>query len=92
MMAHVHQHEGVQTVAPGRFALAAAYKLPLLTETLADPGIIPGHALLRSDLAHYADLAQIWLRQRHGLEDIGRALYHVLCERHTFHGCVEAAL
>lgn len=40
MMVHVHQHDGIGTIAPQRFALAAAYKLPLLTEGLADAGVL----------------------------------------------------
>jgi len=93
-MLHVHQHEGVNTVAPGRVALAAAYRLPYFTETITDPGIFGTTHWLMSDRAHMADFVHMWLRtsgQGH-LQDIGHALHRLLCQRYTFRVCVEAAL
>ena len=91
MVAHVHQHEGVHTVAPSRFALAAAYWLPVLTETLADAGIFAGHVMM-SDQAHYADLAKLWIGSEARLGDFGYALHHLLCVEHGFRKVVDAAV
>jgi hypothetical protein len=92
LVAHVHQHEGVRTVAPGRFALAAAYGLPLVTETLDDPGIFTPGTLLQSDAAHYADFTRMWLGDEAKLRDFGASLHWLLCREHTFRRCVDQAV
>lgn len=92
LMAHVHQLEGVYTVAAQRFCLAAAYRLPLITETLADPGIFAGK-VLTTDAAHYADFVSMWLAgDGNRLRDYGAALHYLLCVAKPFRKCVEAAL
>ena len=96
MMCHVHQLESVYTVAAQRFCLAAAYGMPLVTETLADPGIFE-HLVLMSDHAHYADFTAMWLGKNepgddNRLRDFGAALHYLLCIEKTFRKCVEAAL
>ena len=91
-MCHVHQLEGVYTVAAQRFALAAAYGLPLVTETLADPGIFAGKVLM-TDHQHYPEFVAMWLAgDGNRLRDLGRELHYLLTEQYTFRKCVEAAL
>ena len=92
-MVHIHQHDGIPTIAPQRFAIAAAYKLPMITETLADCDGLE-HVLLTSDYAHLAMFAHQWLTgPQHGmLSSLGHALHQKLCVEHTFRTGVEAAL
>lgn len=93
-MVHIHQLEGVNTVAPQRFALAAAWKLPIISETLYDPGIFRYNHLIMADYANLPDIAQMWLRRNdpHILQQFGENLYHLLCCEYTFRKCVEGAL
>lgn len=93
-MLHVHQLDNVNTVAPGRFALAAAYSLPVISERLDERGVFEYGCMLTSDYANLADFADMWLRhnEAHILADYGRALHNLLCRDHTFRKCVEAAL
>lgn len=76
--------------APIRFALAAAHKLPIVSETLLDPYPLTG-------LVHTANYDSIPSAVRANLKDPNRAevaeeIYRVLCEEMTFRCCVEAAL
>lgn len=93
-MLHMHQHDGIATCAPQRFALAAAYELPLITETLAEWGIFRHSHLLSSDYAHLATFTQMWTRRNEAqiLENFGRALHQLLCVEKTFRACVEGAV
>lgn len=92
---HVHQLDTAFTVAPQRFALAAAYRLPIISETLSDSGIF-GHAdLLTSSHEHLAAFTRMWTHgraERERLADFGHALYQKLCVERTFRHEVEAAL
>ncbi len=89
-MLHVHQHDHVATVAPQRFALAAAYKLPLVSETVCEPG--PFADVVR--FAEYGALADFTREalHRNGLDDAGEALFRLLCVDKTFKRCIEEAL
>jgi hypothetical protein len=93
-MLHVHQHDAIHTVAPLRFALAAAYQLPVISEQVADRGGIKHSAMLTSDYANYANFAHMWLIRNEAriLEDYGRSLHGLLCRDQTFRTSVEAAL
>jgi hypothetical protein len=93
-MLHVHQHDAIHTVAPLRFALAAAYQLPVISEQVADRGGIKHSAMLTSDYANYANFAHMWLIRNEAriLEDYGRSLHGLLCRDQTFRASVEAAL
>lgn len=92
-MVHIHQIEGVNTVAPQRFALAAAWKLPVITETLYDSGIFRYNHLIMSDYANLPDVAALWLHRNdaHILQQFGENLWHLLCVEHTFRQYVEEA-
>lgn len=91
MMLHVHQNDGIHTVAPQRWALAAAYKLPLITENIADCGIFSNGYMMQCARDYLADFIKMW-RDSHRLVDYGNALHQLLCVEHTFRSCVEAAL
>lgn len=93
-MLNIHQREGVNAVAAQRFALAAAYKLPVITETLADAGIFDHTTILQSDYGNLVEFAQMWLCRNDGhmLAEWGERLYQLLCIENTFEKCVNAAL
>ena len=91
---HVHQHDDVPGVAALRLAVAAAYQVPVITETCAEYGIFGHSTLLMSDYTHLAKFVQSWTCQAEAriLADYGRALYSLLCEEQTFRKCIEAAV
>lgn len=93
-MVHIHQHDAIPGVAALRLALAAAYKMPVITETCADYGIFGQGDLLRADYAWLAEATQQWVCRNDAkmLEEYGRSLYHTLCEVHTFRKCIEEAV
>ncbi len=93
-MLHIHQHDGIATLAPLRVALAAAYRLPLITETCHDYGILGSSHRLVSDYDNIPAFVQKWTHQneRRILADYGNALHGLLCRDYTFRKCVEAAL
>jgi hypothetical protein len=93
-MIHVHQRDDYQALAPQRFALAAAYRLPLITETLPEHAPFGYSNLLMSSHEHLPAFAQMWLGRNDSriLEDYGWALHSFLCRDNTFRQCVERAL
>jgi len=93
-MLHIHQHDDVATVAPQRWALAAAYELPLITEGVEDSGLFDFTHALSTDYNNLASMAHIFIKQQNPrvLEDKAKALHQFLCVEHTFRKCVEAAL
>lgn len=93
-MIHVHQLEGVNTVAPQRFALAAAYKLPLITENLYNTGIFNHRHLIMADYTTLPEVTEQWVRRNDVriLDEYGCNLYHLLCEQYTFRRVVDGAI
>ncbi len=93
-MLHIHQHDDVATVAPQRWALAAAYKMPLITESVEDSGLFDFSHALSTDYNNLASIAHDFIRRQNPrvLEDKGVALHQFLCVEHTFRKCIEAAL
>lgn len=92
---HIHQHDNLRTVAPQRFALAAAYSLPLISETIDDRGVfVVGQDFIMSDYDNMPTVVDMWTRRNESriLEDYGRALHQKLCVENTFKSFVEAAL
>lgn len=93
LMVHIHQHEGLRTVAPTRWMACAAYHLPMLSEKVEDPGLF-AHTCLWADYNFIPGFAKLvlsdkWARDLRGYADI---LHDQLCERYTFRKCIEAAL
>lgn len=91
LMLHVHQHDHVATVAPQRFALAAAYHLPLVSETVCEPGLFGDQTVIWSEYPALPDRVSGALREN-GLAAFGEALHQLLCIDYPFRKCVEQAL
>jgi hypothetical protein len=89
-MLHVHQHDGISTIAPQRFALAAAYRIPLISETACEPGPVKD-AVVWANYDALPEVVTERVRYR-SLADYGEALYQVLCVERTFKSEVEKAL
>jgi hypothetical protein len=92
LMVSAHQYPAA-TIAPLRFAIAAAHSLPLLTEAVTDP--YPH--VLGMDLAHaeyhvLPDAVAGLLRDQERRERLGAMLRHRLCVEWTFRRGVEEAV
>ena len=100
-MLHIHQWEGIQTIAPQRWALAAAYGLPLLSEMVIDGGIFSDNYVMYASYEYLAHFVPRKLLKRGDefdsvngsiLENYGRELHQLLCVERTFRVNVEAAV
>ena len=94
-LTNVHQWAHVQVAAPQRFALAAAYRKPLFTETLRKPGIFTHTYVFQFAMSYMADFLAMWTHRRENqqrLKDMGEALYDLLCARNTFRSVIEREL
>lgn len=92
---HVHQWSHVPGVPALRVVVAAAYRLPFITETCADAGLFAKHhTFLQADYGHLSRFVKLWTQEtdHHRLEDFGWALNELLCDQLTFRKSVEAAL
>lgn len=90
-MVYVHQTE-LPIGAPLRFALAAAYKLPLICEGMADPyPLREGRDFLSCSLSEMPAKVESWLSGGK-LPLIGENLHHTLCLEFPFRKCVEEAV
>lgn len=93
-MLNVHQNDQPAPMEePLRFALAAAYKLPLVSEEVQDPGLL----LYGTDfLSHpYGGLVMAVERVLFApslASVLGDNLHHQLCVEHTFERCVLRAM
>jgi hypothetical protein len=86
-MLNIHQTPA-PIAEPLRFALAAAYMLPLLTEDLKDPYPMKDHAhILSTPYDKIIENVRYWLTDA-DLATIGEALHHLLCYRFNFKDCV----
>jgi len=91
---HVHQHDDKPGMPPLRLVVAAAYRMPFITETVADPGIFGYTHFMQSEYTHLADFVRMWAcdEDRQRLNDYGAALHDLLCRDMTFRRSVEVAL
>lgn len=90
-MAYVHQ-TAMPIGAPLRMALAAAYRLPVISERLADP--YPhedGSDVILADYGEILPKTRAWLSDSR-LPGIGENLYQKLCVQMPFKKCVEEGL
>lgn len=91
-MLHIHQHEKVHTVAPLRYAIAAAYHMPLISESVYDAGIFD-KAVLYADYGNLADYTALMLRRyADRLRAKADMLHELLCIKGNFRSYVEGAL
>ena len=83
-MVYVHQ-TAAPIGAPLRWALAAAYRVPLLCENLADPyPLEPGRDLMMCEYQHVAQNVPGWIVSEAVSIRMGEALYKTLCIDHSF--------
>lgn len=90
-MLHVHQHETIHTVAPQRWAIAAAYRLPVISESVIDKGDLAQVYGLFADFDDLPDFLATWKDDRR-LAEYGEWLYNFLCVERSFRKNVEAAV
>lgn len=88
---HVHQWDYAPTVAPQRFALAAAYRKPVVSELVADKGLMSEVQGLWCDYEYLPTFAKLW-KDDNRLSDLGAALHYLLVEKYPFRRCIENAL
>lgn len=92
---HVHQHnERDKQGVPGlRMVVAAAHRMPVICEEVADRGIFGYSTVMLSDYSHIAEFISYNLKgDWRRLEDYGYALNSLLCYQHSFRRTVENAL
>lgn len=91
---HVHQVAEAPAIPPLRMVVAAAYSLPVISETPARRGIFHDGYLLHSDHAHIAEFAYFWAVKEKGpfLQGFGDGLHRLLCHDLPFRKSVEVAL
>lgn len=88
-MLNVHKEADGNYVEPLRFALAAAYALPVLTETLADPH--PYRGVEQAPYDRLVPRLREMLREDYaGWKERGRILWETLTGEHSFRQEVEA--
>ncbi|MDD5007570.1 MAG: hypothetical protein PHC68_04095, partial [Syntrophorhabdaceae bacterium] len=87
------QQYSLSVIAPLRFAIAAAHKLPVLTETVAIPWPhVIGHDLWQASIDTMPIEAARLLANPELLRQLGDNLHHRLCVEWTFRKGVEEAL
>lgn len=92
--AMLNVHQGHSTIGePLRFAVAAAYRMPLLSENLYDPWPLEdGKTVLQAPYAGIVGAVMGWMRSRGDLAAFGEALYQKLCVENDFRRGVEEAV
>lgn len=90
-MAYVHQTNS-PVGAPLRFALAAAYKLPVISERIESPiPCMPGRDYVEASYDKFLDLLEERLSEG-DLRLFGENLHQTLCMDRTFRSCVQDAV
>jgi hypothetical protein len=88
----IHQFPDKPTMPVLRLVVAAAYRLPFITQAVHDVGVYKW-GIMQSDLAHFADFVALWANDTSPtLSNYGHSLYAHLCEDFTFRQSVECAL
>jgi hypothetical protein len=89
---HIHQHDKVPTVAPLRFAIAAAWHKPLISEDVHERGIFED-AVLYAEYGTLPDYTALMVRRYPQLlRAKADELHDMLCVSGSFRSFVEAAL
>lgn len=91
LMLHVHQHNGQPYCAPQRIAIAAAYHMPVLSETVRDAGELKDH-IAYSSYVNLPSAVKKVVKDPSLAAYNGSRLHEYLCIEHPFRTCVEEAL
>lgn len=89
-MVHTHQTEQGKGIAPLRWCIAAAHRLPMITEQIPERGIFTFSYMVQAEYRYLASFAANMLKDRRLLNDYGLALHHLLCRDYTFVKAVES--
>lgn len=86
----VDRLEGMRVAAPLRWALGAAYELPIVQEELPDPAPLErGRSIVMAPIESIADTVDEVLAN--GSRNVGRAAWETICRDRTFRKEVDAA-
>lgn len=92
VMLHTHQWRDVKTIAPLRYAIAAAYAMPLISEPVEDRDIFD-NIVLYCEAGLLPEYTRNLIRRHEPLlTEHGQALHELLCYEYSFRKNVEAAL
>jgi len=89
LMVHVHQNDNTPGIASLRWCLAAAHKLPLVTETVNDAGIFTRGTMMQSEYQYIAGFTEAMLKSNL-LDEYAIALHELLCKEYTFAKGIES--
>lgn len=89
-MVHVHQHDHIGTIAPLRWALAAAHGLPMISESVHERGIFGYACMVQADYEFLAAFTANMLKDKRLLSDYAESLHGLLCHEYSFKKVVEA--
>lgn len=90
IMVHVHQHDKVRTIAPSRWAIAAAHVMPLISETVDSRGAFGFSNMMQSEYKYLTDFTKHMLKEENYLRNYAQALHSFLCIEHSFKKVIEA--
>jgi len=91
LMLGIERLGGAHISMPLRWAVAAAYRLPIVQEEHPAPDpLVAGESVLMAPIDGLADLVEAALKM--DLEPVGLAAWKAFCEEHTFRGQVEEAV
>lgn len=93
-MAIIHQIDKANGIAPLRMCIAAAHRLPVITEVVDDAGIFTNAFMMQCDYATlpYFLHDRIKDKDRQRFEDRGHALFDYLCHDYTFRMSIDSNL
>lgn len=85
-------HVDMPCVAPLRWCIAAAHKLPMITEQVMDRGVFTPDVLLQAEFRYLAGFVRYLIDSDYPLQEFGDALHERLCCDYTFRRSIEGAL
>ncbi len=93
LMLSMHQYDIAKIIAPLRFAVAASYGLPLLSETVTDSyPLIEGQHFVTADYVDLVNKAVKLLKDENALATLANNLKQLLTENFRFDKCVNTAV
>ena len=91
LMLNLHQYAGLNTVAPIRFAVAASYGIPIVSEPFND--VVAGDLIMTSSVINRLEVVIDRLfEKKHRLYQAGEELHHKLCVETDFRREIERKL